>query len=99
MSGRKRRKVSAAFKARVAFDAAKGDATLAVLASRHGVYPNQISAWKKQLLDSVGELFEDGRRSRSSDETAELSTLYEQIGRMKVGLDWLKKTASRIDGG
>ena len=96
---RKRRKFSASFKAKVALDAAKGDATLAELASRHGVYPNQISAWKKQLLEGVGELFEDGRRSRSSDDSAEVSTLYEQIGRLKVELDWLKKTAARIDGG
>jgi len=97
--GRKRRRFTASFKARVAMDAAKGDATLAELASRHGVYPNQVSAWKKQLLESVSELFEDGRQSRSSDESAEVSTLYEQIGRLKVELDWLKKTSARIDGG
>lgn len=96
---RKRRKFSATFKARVAMDAAKGDATLAELASRHGVYPNQVSAWKKQLREGVSELFEDGRQSRSSDESAETPALYEQIGRLKVELDWLKKTAARIDGG
>ncbi len=96
---RKRRKFTASFKAKVALDAAKGDATLAELASRHGVYPNQISAWKKQLLEGAGELFEDGRLRRSSDDSAETSALYEQIGRLKVELDWLKKTASRVDGG
>ena len=51
------------------------------------------------LLEGVGELFEDGRRSRSSDDTAEVATLYEQIGRLKVELDWLKKTAARFDDG
>lgn len=97
--GRKRRKFSALFKARVALDASKGDATLAELASRHGVYPNQISAWKKQLLEGVSELFEDGRQRAESGESAETASLYEQIGRLKVELDWLKKTAARIDGG
>jgi transposase len=96
---RKRRQFTASFKARVAMDAAKGDATLAELASRHGVYPNQVSAWKKQLLEGVSELFEDGRRRSASDESAEASALYEQIGRLKVELDWLKKTSARIDGG
>ena len=96
---RKRRRFTAAFKAKVALDAAKGDATLAELASRHGVYPNQVSAWKKQLLESAKELFEDGRQRSSADESTEASALYEQIGRLKVELDWLKKTASRLDGG
>lgn len=96
--GRKRRTFSGSFKAKVALAAAKGDRTLAELASQHGVYPNQISAWKKQLLDGVGELFEDGRK-RGQEESAEMATLYEQIGRLKVELDWLKKTAARFDDG
>lgn len=96
--GRKRRTFSAAFKAKVAMAAAKGDRTLAELASQHGVYPNQISAWKKQLLEGVSGLFEDGRK-RTEEESAESSALYEQIGRLKVELDWLKKTAARFDDG
>lgn len=96
---RKRRRFSAGFKAKVALDAAKGDTTLAELASRHGVYPNQISAWKKQLLEGVSDLFEDGRGNRSAVDSTEVSSLYEQIGRLKVELDWLKKTSSHPDGG
>ena len=96
--GRKRRTFSASFKAKVALSAARGDRTLAELASQHGVYPNQISAWKKQLLEGVSGLFEDGRK-RSDEESAEASALYEQIGRLKVELDWLKKTAARFDDG
>lgn len=96
--GRKRRTFSASFKAKVALSAAKGDRTLAELASQHGVYPNQISAWKKQLLEGVGELFEDGRK-RGQEGSTETAKLYEQIGRLKVELDWLKKTAARFDDG
>ena len=97
--GRKRRVFSASFKAKVALSAARGDATLAELASRHGVYPNQISAWKKQLVDGAAGLFEDGRKRSAQDESAEASALYEQIGRLKVELDWLKKKSAEFDSG
>jgi putative transposase len=96
---RKRRNFSASYKAKVALAAAKGDKTLSELASQFGVYPNQISAWKKQLVDQMAELFEDGRRRREPDTDAERAALYEQIGRLKVELDWLKKKAAQFDGG
>jgi transposase-like protein len=96
---RKRRNFSASYKAKVALAAAKGDKTLSELASQFGVYPNQISAWKKQLVDQMAELFEDGRRRREPNADAERAALYEQIGRLKVELDWLKKKAAQFDGG
>jgi transposase-like protein len=96
---RKRRNFSASYKAKVALAAAKGDKTLSELASQFGVYPNQISAWKKQLVDQMAELFEDGRQRREPDTDAERAALYEQIGRLKVELDWLKKKAAQFDGG
>ena len=96
---RKRRSFSSGFKAQVALAAARGDKTLAELASQYEVYPNQISAWKKQLLDGATELFEDGRKRRSSDDSVETSRLYEQIGRLQVELDWLKKKSVEFDGG
>lgn len=96
---RKRRVFSAAYKAKVALAASKGDKTLSELASQFGVYPNQISAWKKQLLDQLPELFEDGRKRRESDGEVERAQLYEEIGRLKVELDWLKKKAAQWDGG
>lgn len=95
---RKRRSFSPAFKAKVALAAARGDKTLAELASQYQVYPNQISAWKKQLTDSVSELFEDGRKRKPVDDQAEAARLYEQIGRLKVELDWLKKKSNELDG-
>jgi transposase-like protein len=96
---RKRRSFSAAYKAKVALAAAKGDKTLSELASQFGVYPNQISAWKKQLIDQLPELFEDGRKRREPDADVERSQLYEEIGRLKVELDWLKKKAAPWGGG
>jgi len=92
---RKRRSFSAGFRSKVALAAAKGDKTLAELASQFGVYPNQISAWKKQLTERMSELFEDGRK-RKQPET-ESAQLYEQIGRLKVEVDWLKKKAAEFD--
>jgi len=94
---RKRRSFSAGFKAKVALSAAKGDKTLAELASQHGVYPNQISAWKKQLLEQMSELFEDGRTRKQPEGETEAAQLYEQIGRLKVQLDWLKKKSAEFD--
>ena len=94
---RKRRVFSAGFKAKVALAAAKGDKTLAELASQYQVYPNQISAWKKQLLDGMQGLFEDGRQRKQQEPDVEAAQLFEQIGRLKVELDWLKKKSLELD--
>ena len=92
----KRRNHSAAFKAKVALAAAKGDKTIAELASEYEVHPNQITQWKKQLLESLPEIF-SRRRQNDRHEREELTAeLYQQIGQLKVELDWLKKK-SRFD--
>ena len=96
---RKRRNFTPSFKAKVALAAAKGDKSLAELASQFGIYPNQISAWKKQLVDQMDELFEDGRKRSRETSEPEVAQLYEQIGRLKVELDWLKKKAAEFDDG
>ena len=95
--GKKRRTFTAAFKAKVALAAAKGDSTLAELASKHGVHVNQISKWKAQLLSGAAELFEDGRTRRTNDDESSEAQLYEQIGRLKMELDWLKKKSGELD--
>lgn len=92
---RKRRSFSASFKAKVALAAARGDKTTAQLASQHGIYANQISAWKKQLLSGASELFADGR-TRQQDSSNKEAELYEQIGRLKMELEWLKKKAAQF---
>jgi transposase-like protein len=87
--GRKRRALSAAFKAKVAMAAAKEDKTLAQLASQFQLHANQVSAWKKLLVERAAELFEDGRVKASEGPT--LEELYAQIGRLQIELEFLKK--------
>jgi transposase len=94
---RKRRVLGAAFKAKVAVAAVKGDRTTAQLASEFGVHTSQVTAWKKQLLSSATELFADGRRKRSDDQSANEEELFEQIGRLKMEVEWLKKKSRMLD--
>lgn len=94
---RKRRKLGAALKARVALAAVKGDRTTAQLASEFGVHTSQVTAWKKRLTASVGELFADGRRKSNEQNGANEQELYEQIGRLKMEVEWLKKKSQLLD--
>ena len=87
---RKRRSFSGGFKAKVALAACRGEKTTAQLAAEYGVHAGQVTAWKKQLLEGVAGLFEDGRGKRSEEATHE-EKLYEQIGRLKMEVEWLKK--------
>lgn len=91
-----RKRYSAEFKARVALDAVKGDHPHSELASHYQVHPNQIRQWKAVLLASLPELFSDRRRRREGETQAELAHLYEQIGRLQVELDWLKKKSDVV---
>jgi transposase-like protein len=85
----------AAFKAKVALEAAKQTRTAAELAKAFGVHPVQISQWKKQLLDGVESLFGDGRRREHDDALARQAELFEQIGRLNMEVEWLKKRLAR----
>jgi putative transposase len=89
--GRQRRKFSSALKARVAIEAVKGHRSVSELAGEHQVHPSQITQWKKQLLDSAEQVFSDGRVTEKKDQEELLAKLYQQIGQMKVELDWLQK--------
>ena len=94
---RKRRTLGAAFKAKVALAAVKGDKTTAQLSSEFGVHTSQITSWKKQLLSNVNELFVDGRRKRSDDHLTNEQELFEQIGRLKMEVEWLKKKSQMLE--
>ena len=91
---RKRKSHTAGFKAQVALAAVKGDKTVSELASSHGVHPTLIHAWKKQLVENAEELFQGGAKTSSAELEALQGQLYEQIGRLKTELDWLKKKAA-----
>lgn len=91
---RKRKVHTATFKAQVALAAVKGDKTISELASLHGVHPTLIHGWKKQLVENAEEVFQTGTKSSGADHEALQSQLYEQIGRLKTELDWLKKKAA-----
>lgn len=91
-----RKRFSAAFKAKVAVEALKGEKTIAELSSEYGVHSNQIRQWKKKLVEELPDIFSD-RRKRSEKEGEELtSELYRQIGQLKVELDWLKKKSEML---
>ena len=86
-----RRSFSADFKARVALEAIKGDRSLSELASHYEVHPNQIRSWKKQLLEEMSGIFSDKRQKEKHADEGDKAKLYEEIGRLKIEVDWLKK--------
>jgi putative transposase len=92
---RKRRSFGSAFKVKVALAACRGEKTTAQLASEYAVHASQVTSWRKQLLDGAVGLFEDGRGKRAEEATNE-EELYEQIGRLKMEVEWLKKKAAEL---
>ena len=88
---RQRKTYSAAFKARVALAALRGDSTANELAAMHQIHPTLISNWKKALLDGAEALFAEGARPAKANDQPEAAELFEQIGRLKMELEWLKK--------
>ena len=85
----KRKTHAEVFTARVAIEAIKGVRTLSELSAAHGVHPTVIAQWKRELVANAGEVFRRGSVGKS--EAAATAPLYEEIGRLKMELDWLKQ--------
>ncbi len=93
---KKRRQYSAQFKFRVALEAAKESKTISELASECEVHPTMVRKWKKQLLGAGEEVFKNSKKKGSEGEGVPEAELYEQIGRLKMELEWLKKKAKQF---
>jgi len=89
--GTQRREHSSKFKKQVALEAIRERKTISELSGEFSIHPNQIIIWKKQLIDGSEDIFKDKRKKTISDKEENESKLYEEIGRLKVELDWLKK--------
>jgi len=86
-----RKKHSGAFKAKVALEALKGERTLNELAGQFEIHPTQVVQWKQRLLAGASDIFTGGVDRDATQEAELRDQLYQQIGQMKVELDWLKK--------
>jgi len=89
--GQKRKNHSNEFKAKVALEAVKDLQSLSELARRYKVHPTQIGQWKKQLLANAPQVFERGRGADTADADALTAPLYQEIGRLKMEVDFLRK--------
>jgi transposase-like protein len=94
MTKRPRRNHTAAFKAKVALEAIKGEQTLVELSERFRVHPNQIAEWKKVLLERASEVFDKGSPSKEPN----IKELHAKIGQLAMENDFLSVALGRIDG-
>ena len=92
-----RKRHTAQFKFQIAVEAIKNDQTVNQLASKHELHPSQISQWKRQLLDKGATVFSTTTAQQLRQQETLQAELYEQIGRLKMDLEWLEKKANRAD--
>lgn len=95
--GQKRRQHRPEFKFKIALEATKETKTVSQIASKYELHPNQISHWKKQLLAEGKTIYRRANHKQQRQQTAWEAELYEQIGRLKMELEWLKKKSGLFD--
>ena len=91
MKKKQRKAYTTAFKVKIALEAIKGQRTINEIAVHYGVHPNQVTQWKKQAIESLPDVFSTRRERDAQGEEALKAELYQQIGQLKVELEWLKK--------
>ena len=92
----KRKSYDGKFKAKVAFEVLKSQKTLSQIASHYDVHPNQVTQWKKKVLEEMPNVF-SRKRNREHIASEQLQDeLYRQIGKLKVELDWFKKKTGLV---
>lgn len=94
---KKRRAHSAQFKAQVGLDALKGVEPVHAIAAKHGVHPVQVSQWKKEVSTRLPEVFSSKPDVDAQTAKEREKELYEEIGRLKMELEWLKKKAGELE--
>lgn len=94
---KKRKNYSQQFKFKVALEAVKELKTINEIASAYDVHPTQVKSWKKQLLAEGSTVFGQNAAQQLREQEARETELYEQIGRLKMELEWLKKKAAQFD--
>jgi transposase len=90
-----RKQYSNEFKVKVALEAIKGQKTANEIVSEYGVHSTQITQWKKQVLDELPNVFARPGSERAKNEEALIASLYQQIGQLKVEVDFLKKKSGQ----
>ena len=88
---KQRKSYSAEMKAKIAMEAVKGQRTVQEIAGHYGVHPSQVAQWKRQVVENLPKIFQDGRGPDARADEALKEELYQQIGQLQVELAWLKK--------
>ena len=91
MKKQQRKTYSTEFKVKVVLEAFKGQRTINEISSHYEIHPNQVNQWKKQAVENLPEVFSTRRVRVAEEDEALKGQLYQQIGQLKVELDWLKK--------
>lgn len=94
---RQRKTYTTEFKVKIALEAIKAQRTINEIASHYGVHPNLVTQWKRQAIESLPDVFSSKSDQRAKESEELEARLYQQIGQLKVELDWMKKKVGVLD--